>query len=121
RRPMLGRVIEKGADLALLTSSGQAHASPLEVVHDLLDGFAKPAKAHIIPTRSEAIRWAISQAETGDTILLAGQKDRFADAEFGETEEHSDREIAQRLLYEMAPQLASSDYDAEVIAFPKLL
>lgn len=121
RRPMLGRVIEKGADVALLTSSGQAHASSLEIVHDLLDGFAKPAKAHIIPTREEAIRWAISQAETGDTILLAGQKDRFADAEFGETEDHCDREIAQRLLYEMAPQIGSNDYSAPAVSFPKLL
>jgi UDP-N-acetylmuramoyl-L-alanyl-D-glutamate--2,6-diaminopimelate ligase len=117
---MLGRVVERGTDMAVLTSAGQSQESPLEIVHDILDGFTKPARAHIIPSRDEAIRWAISEAETGDTVLLAGQGGQPADLELGLPDVHSDREIARRLLYELGQQSTADLCEARAATFPKL-
>jgi UDP-N-acetylmuramoyl-L-alanyl-D-glutamate--2,6-diaminopimelate ligase len=41
-------------------------------VHELLDGFDRPARAHVIPRRELAIRWTLDQARAGDTVVIAG-------------------------------------------------
>ena len=44
--------------------------------HQVLDGFDRPAKAHLIPDRITAIEWALAQANPEDTVLVAGMGDR---------------------------------------------
>jgi UDP-N-acetylmuramoyl-L-alanyl-D-glutamate--2,6-diaminopimelate ligase len=71
-RPLLGRVLEKLAAVAIITGeSGKADKS-LATAHDVLDGYERPGKAHIIPSRDKAIRWAIETAQPGDTIVVCG-------------------------------------------------
>jgi UDP-N-acetylmuramoyl-L-alanyl-D-glutamate--2,6-diaminopimelate ligase len=36
---------------------------PLQIAHDIIDGYDRPAKAHILPDRAEAIRWALGEAD----------------------------------------------------------
>ena len=44
----------------------------LRTAHDVLDGFDRPAQAHLMPDRAKAICWILSQAQPGDVVLLAG-------------------------------------------------
>ncbi len=70
-RPLLGRVLERCADRGIVT--GFKTGSALKSwAHDVLDGYDRPALAHLIPDRRKAIAWALSHAEPGDTVLLAG-------------------------------------------------
>jgi UDP-N-acetylmuramoyl-L-alanyl-D-glutamate--2,6-diaminopimelate ligase len=69
---LLGRVAERGADLAVVTDGCVPSAYPLQAVHELLDGFDRPARAHVIPRRELAIRWTLDQARPGDTVVIAG-------------------------------------------------
>jgi UDP-N-acetylmuramoyl-L-alanyl-D-glutamate--2,6-diaminopimelate ligase len=71
-RALLGRVIERGADLGVITDGYCPSSRPLQTVHEILDGYERPARAHIIPRRDQAIRWALDQAATGDAVLIAG-------------------------------------------------
>lgn len=75
QRPSLGRVVEKMAHVGVLTSSQPRPEKPLQIVHDLLDGYERPAKAHILPDRKRAILFALEQARPGDAVLIAGTKD----------------------------------------------
>ena len=100
RRAMLGRVLERGCHLPILTSSQPEQPAPLADLHELLDGFERPHKAHNIPRRSSAIHFALAQAQPGDAVLIAGRGDRGSELAGGQELTHDDREIACAWLYE---------------------
>jgi len=108
-RPMLGRVAERGSDLPIITSDNPRHEEPLRIAHDVLDGFQKAAKGHVLPNRTAAIRFALSQARPGDSVLIAGKGDRNYQRIGSRNKRHDDREIACQWLYNQAaderPQL----------------
>ena len=100
-RPLLGRVVEQGADLGVITSGPSIRENSLQVAHDVLDGYQRPARAHIIPTRSHAIQWALQEARPGDTVLIAGG-DRSSSSRSREAAA-ADTEIARSWLYQASP------------------
>lgn len=71
-RPLLGRVAENAADLGIITNSTLHRDPSLRVAHDILDGYERPAKAHAVPSRMNAIQWALEKARPGDALLIAG-------------------------------------------------
>jgi UDP-N-acetylmuramoyl-L-alanyl-D-glutamate--2,6-diaminopimelate ligase len=99
QRAMLGRVIERGARVAVLTSNEARQSSPLPAVHELLDGFDRPHKARVIPNRTTAIRFALENAGPGDAVLIAGRDNWDSIAASGEGHACDDREIACEWLY----------------------
>ena len=72
RRPMLGRVVERGADLGVITSENPGVEPPLAIIHDILDGYNRPSRGHVLPDRAKAICWALSEANAGDSVLIVG-------------------------------------------------
>jgi UDP-N-acetylmuramoyl-L-alanyl-D-glutamate--2,6-diaminopimelate ligase len=100
-RPVLGRAVERHADLGVLTDGPFGNAEPLQIVHDLLDGYARVAKAHVMPNRARAIVWALEQARAGDTVLIAGS-DRRGNALADKLEQQGDISIAREWLYKSA-------------------
>ncbi len=98
-RPMLGRVCERGSDLPIITSDNPRHEEPLQIAHDLIDGFQRPAKAHVLPGRTAAIHFALSQVRPGDSVLIAGKGDRNYQLIGSERHAHSDVDIARDWLY----------------------
>jgi UDP-N-acetylmuramoyl-L-alanyl-D-glutamate--2,6-diaminopimelate ligase len=107
-RPLLGRVAERSSNLVILTSDDPRHEQPLRIAHDLLDGFSKPGKAHVLPNREAAIRFALSQAKPGDSVLVAGKGDRNRQIIAGAKQRWNEREVVERLVrnpVECRPQL----------------
>ena len=98
-RPLMGRVLERGAPVPIITSNDPRHEEPLEIAHAMLDGFERPHKAHIIPNRAEAIHWALSEARDGDSVLITGKGDRVGQVIGRRRLAHDDREIACEWLY----------------------
>jgi UDP-N-acetylmuramoyl-L-alanyl-D-glutamate--2,6-diaminopimelate ligase len=101
-RPMMGRVVERAADLGVLTGGHIPQAEPLQALHDVLDGYDRAASAHLIPTRSQAIRWTLEQAKPGDSVLIAGEGRLGVVSELDETATLDDYDIARGWLYETA-------------------
>lgn len=108
-RPMLGRVIERAADLGVLTSGHIPPTAPLQQIHDMLDGYDHPSRAHVIPGRANAISWALDQAQTGDTVLIAGEG-QLGQPEQTQQPHTADYELARDWLYESAAE-------SQVLAF----
>ncbi|MEX2175981.1 MAG: UDP-N-acetylmuramoyl-L-alanyl-D-glutamate--2,6-diaminopimelate ligase [Pirellulaceae bacterium] len=98
-RPMMGRVLERGASLPILTSNDPRHEEPGAIVHDMLDGFARPQRAHVLPNRAEAIRLALGQARAEDSVLITGKGDRAGQIVGRQRQPHDDREVACAWLY----------------------
>ena len=118
-RPLLGRVVERHAQLGIIANNNPRHEEPLQIVHDILDGYERPARAHILPDRAEAIRWALGEARTGDAVLISGKGDQQFQALGDEEQFFDDREIAQEWLREVGAKIDYDEPPARVFSFPR--
>ncbi len=111
-RPLLGRVAEKAADIGIITNSTMRREPSLRVAHDILDGYQRPAKAHAVPSRVNAIQWALEKARPGDALLIAGGSRTGWLGE--ETQGTDDIEFARTWLHEYGdnpgPQILSGAF-----------
>ncbi len=74
RRKELGDVASRECDVAILTSDNPDFENPMSVIDDIAKSFEDSACEVIkIPDREEAIRYVISNAKSGDIIVLAGK------------------------------------------------
>ena len=73
KRPVMGRIASRTADFCIITSDNSRSEDPLEIIRQILRGVDKEAPHAVIPKRSEAIRYALDAARTGDIVLLAGK------------------------------------------------
>lgn len=74
RRFEMGEVSGTYADLTIVTSDNPRFEEPDDIIADILTGVKKTEGKYItIADRKEAIRHAITKAEPGDVIVLAGK------------------------------------------------
>lgn len=74
RRFEMGEVSGRLADLTIITSDNPRFEEPQAIIEDIKTGFAKTKGSFVeICDRREAIAYAISHAEEGDLIVLAGK------------------------------------------------
>ena len=74
KRPIMGAIAAKNADLVIVTSDNPRTEDPMDIIREILPGTEEgPAACRMICDRPEAIRWAIDNAGPGDVILLAGK------------------------------------------------
>ena len=100
---MRGSVVERYADLGVITSDVPGETEPLRVAHDVLDGYRKPGKAHVMPNRTRAIEWALDRAKPGDTVLLAGPHNQQVIR--GDDDFPSDGDVARFCLFSKDSEL----------------
>lgn len=104
QRPLLGRAAERGAALGVISNTNPRSESPLAIAHDIIDGYQRPAKAHVLPDRRQAIHWALQQAKPGDSVLVAGRGNQTYQTIGNRQLPCDDRELAKSWLYESAEQ-----------------
>ncbi|MCI0492875.1 MAG: UDP-N-acetylmuramyl-tripeptide synthetase, partial [Planctomycetes bacterium] len=93
--PILGRVLGVMADVAVITTCTNTSR---ESCWELSRGLVDSRKAEIIPNRAEAIRWALSEARAGDTVVLAGLGDHSYRLTDTDGMPLDDRTTAEQLL-----------------------
>lgn len=70
----MGEVAAARSDLIILTSDNPRTEDPKNILEQILKGVTKSKKqALVILDRKEAIERALSVAEPGDTLLIAGK------------------------------------------------
>jgi UDP-N-acetylmuramoyl-L-alanyl-D-glutamate--2,6-diaminopimelate ligase len=78
KRPLMGAAAARLADLAILTSDNPRSEDPLAILAEMLEGVltvGEPERARIIvePDRAAAIGLAVTMADKGDVIVVAGK------------------------------------------------
>ena len=75
KRPEMTRAAVAGADYAVLTSDNPRTESPEAIIADALEGVSvkEQARIEVIVDRGEAIARAVSAAEVGDILVVAGK------------------------------------------------
>jgi UDP-N-acetylmuramoyl-L-alanyl-D-glutamate--2,6-diaminopimelate ligase len=102
KRPKMGRAVEEHADVAIITSDNPRSENPGQIAHEVLQGFARPAKAEFVLDRRDAIHRALATAQKGDCVLIAGKGHEDYQIVGDKTFAFDDREVARQWLYGFA-------------------
>lgn len=73
KRPLMGRVAERLADVVVVTSDNPRGESPDAIIDHILAGMRQPASVTVIEDRAAAIAWAVNHAADRDVVLIAGK------------------------------------------------
>lgn len=74
KRPKMGHVVRELSDVVIVTSDNPRCEDPEKIIDDIIPGIAEVKDEYIrISDRREAIFRALSMAEAGDVVLLAGK------------------------------------------------
>lgn len=71
KRPMMGAIAERLADLVILTSDNPRDEDPQAILDDIRAGMTHDCQ--IVPDRGAAISQSVNQSIAGDMILIAGK------------------------------------------------
>jgi UDP-N-acetylmuramoyl-L-alanyl-D-glutamate--2,6-diaminopimelate ligase len=97
KRPLMGGVVERKSDLAIVTSDNPRTEDPLAIIEDIKKGLR--GRNHIvIPDRREAIFRAVGMARTGDIVLIAGKGHEDYQILGSRTIHFDDREVAEEAM-----------------------
>ena len=74
KRPKMGRTATDLSDIVIVTTDNPRTEDPEEIIKEILIGtVGSKAQVVTVTDRTEAIKYALSIAQDGDTILLAGK------------------------------------------------
>lgn len=73
KRPEMGEIVSKYSDVVVVTSDNPRSEDEMFIIEGLLQGIPKEKECKVLPDRFEAIKYGISIAKPGDTVLLAGK------------------------------------------------
>lgn len=98
KRPIMGRIASALADVVVVTSDNPRTEDPLRIIAQIEAGIPPGRKYLSIPSREEAIAYAVSVAEEGDMLVIAGKGHEDYQI-LGTTKIHfDDREVARKYL-----------------------
>jgi UDP-N-acetylmuramoyl-L-alanyl-D-glutamate--2,6-diaminopimelate ligase len=72
KRPIMGRMVQENADVAILTSDNPRSENPQSILDDTLQGMDAP-KVVITIDRKLAIEQACAMMQEGDVLIIAGK------------------------------------------------
>lgn len=73
KRPLMAKAVEKYADRIIVTTDNPRHENPQGIIDEMMTGFSSVENVEIILDRRQAIDIAITSAQPGDVVLLAGK------------------------------------------------
>jgi UDP-N-acetylmuramoyl-L-alanyl-D-glutamate--2,6-diaminopimelate ligase len=106
KRPLMGAIARRTADLAIFTSDNPRSEDPQRIIEDMLEGPEnQELRAPIIELdRRSAIAIAIARAKSGDIVVLAGKGHETGQEIAGVKTPFDDRDVARELLAGLSPK-----------------
>ncbi len=100
KRPRMAAAVAKWADVAFVTSDNPRTESPAAIIDEILPGFQSSSNCRIEVNidRQEAIRAALAEAQSGDTVLIAGKGHETYQLIGDQVLEFDDVEVARRCI-----------------------
>lgn len=100
KRPLMGEAAGRGSDFVVLTSDNPRSEDPLAIINDAVVGLQRSGvKYKTEPDRRAAIRLAVSDARTGDVVLIAGKGHEQVQVLRSETLPFDDKTAASDALH----------------------
>lgn len=73
KRPIMGEIVSKLSDVAIVTSDNPRHEDPKVIITEIVQGMSAEKPCYQIVDRENAIAKALSIAQKEDVILIAGK------------------------------------------------
>ena len=73
KRPLMGKALHEGADVAIFTSDNPRSEKPEAILVQMTLGLDIQEPSAIIEDRADAIRAAVNEAQAGDVVLVLGK------------------------------------------------
>lgn len=102
KRPAMGRVAAARADFSIITSDNPRREEPGLIIDEIRAGFDSPDQYDVIPDRHAAIVTAVTRAQPGDTVLIAGKGHETFQEFADRTIPFDDRAVARAALEELS-------------------
>jgi UDP-N-acetylmuramoyl-L-alanyl-D-glutamate--2,6-diaminopimelate ligase len=96
KRPIMGRIAGRLADIAIVTSDNPRSEEPRAIIDEIVAG--AEGALEIEPDRREAIVRAVEEARPGDVVLIAGKGHEQGQQFRDRTVPFDDREVAREAL-----------------------
>lgn len=106
KRPTMGAVAARLADLVIVTSDNPRTEDPLVIIDDIVAGIASGdrSRVEIEPDRAAAIRLAVGRAQPGDLVVVAGKGHETTQTIGTDALPFDDRQVARQALVDRAAQ-----------------
>lgn len=98
KRPMMGQALVTGADVAIFTSDNPRSENPSQILKQMVGAQLISDPSRILEDRREAIEYAVSIAEPGDTIAILGKGHEIGQEIAGKKEPFDDRVVLARAI-----------------------
>jgi UDP-N-acetylmuramoyl-L-alanyl-D-glutamate--2,6-diaminopimelate ligase len=73
KRPLMAAAVSSESNLSVVTSDNPRTENAEQIIADVMKGVQSGADAIAITDRKEAIRYALSNARSGDVVIIAGK------------------------------------------------
>ena len=73
KRPMMGSASSSYADVIILTEEDYRTEDVDKIIEEIASGISEEKEVYRYPNRSEAIKYALSLAKPGDTVIITGK------------------------------------------------
>ena len=102
KRPMMGEIAGRMADLSILTSDNPRSEDPASILASIEEGIKPTGSSYrVIENRREAIKYALDLAGENDVVLLAGKGHETYQEIAGIKRPFNEKQIVMQLLAEM--------------------
>jgi UDP-N-acetylmuramoyl-L-alanyl-D-glutamate--2,6-diaminopimelate ligase len=98
KRPRMGEVAARAADVAFVTSDNPRSEDPAAIVDDIVAGVPRGRRVERVIDRRNAIRDAIAVAHAGDVVLVAGKGHEPGQIVGDRVEPFDDRTVAREAI-----------------------
>jgi UDP-N-acetylmuramoyl-L-alanyl-D-glutamate--2,6-diaminopimelate ligase len=98
KRPLMGEVAARLADVAILTSDNPRSEDPLAIIGEVRAGVTDARQLIVEPDRAAAIGLAVARAEPGDVVVIAGKGHETGQEVAGVVHPFDDHDVARAAL-----------------------
>ena len=101
KRPVMGAIAARGADVAILTNDNPRSEDPHAILAAIKEGAAASdghATVEVVPDRKAAIDKAVGMAGPGDVVLVAGKGHEQGQEVAGEVHPFDDRTVLRAAI-----------------------
>ena len=103
KRPMMGAIAERDAEWLIVTADNPRNESAADIAAEICAGMRRPSAATVVIDRALAIRTALTAADEGDFVLIAGKGHERTQESAGQITAFSDHVEIARALTELQP------------------
>jgi UDP-N-acetylmuramoyl-L-alanyl-D-glutamate--2,6-diaminopimelate ligase len=98
KRPLMGKALYEGCDIAIFTSDNPRSEEPEIILKEMTSIISLDAKTKVIDDRRAAIAHAVSLAQPGDVVIVLGKGHEVGQEIKGEKLPFSDQEELRRAI-----------------------